>query len=211
MKLRGFPELLLSILCVTVLAGCQQPATEVNRTAVPSPTAEVVDNAAIEAELLRIENDWPRVLREKDVAAVRRVEADDVVLIYPDGSTGTKEQDLKDVEAGSLTADKIEMTDLKVHVLDKDAAVVTGRTIVTNGRYKMPDGNTINITGQYRFADTFARRNGEWKMVTGVSVPLRQPIAAGSPSPAASPRASVAVSPAARTSPATTASPAATP
>ena len=64
---------------------------------------------------MRIENDWPRVLREKDVEAVRRVEADDLMIVYPDGKLGNKEQDINDIQSGALTADSWEVTDLKIH------------------------------------------------------------------------------------------------
>ena len=194
-------------LCLLILvAGCQPAGVETNRSAVATPTPEVVNTAAIETELLRIENDWPRVIREKDVAAAGRVMADDVVLIYPDGNVGGKEQDLKDIGAGAVTAESIEMADLKVHVIDNDAAYVTGRTVLTKAQYKPPDGPALNISGHYRFLDTFAKRNGEWKLIAGASVPVRQPPAA-SPSPTASP----AVSPATKPSPAATRSPAASP
>jgi ketosteroid isomerase-like protein len=201
-----------SLVFLMFLASCQPAAPDTNRSATTNNTGEeTVDRAAIEAELLRIENDWPRVIREKDASAVRRVEADDVVVVYPDGSTGGKAQDITDIESGALTAESIEMADLKVNVLDKDSAVVTGRVIIKNGKFKMPDGNTINITGQYRFVDTFAKRNGEWKLVAGASVPVREPGPGASPaaspaakaSPAASPRASpaAAASPSPRTTP----------
>ena len=194
-------------LCPLILvAGCQPAGVETNRSAVATPTPEVVNTAAIETELLRIENDWPRVIREKDAAAAGRVMADDVVLIYPDGNVGGKEQDLKDIGAGAVTAESIEMADLKVHVIDNDAAYVTGRTVLTKAQYKPPDGPALNISGHYRFLDTFAKRNGEWKLIAGASVPVRQPPAA-SPSPTASP----AVSPATKPSPAATRSPAASP
>jgi ketosteroid isomerase-like protein len=152
---------------------------------------------------MRIENDWPRVIREKDVATVRRVEADDVVVVYPDGSTGGKAQDIADIESGAMTAESVEMADLKVNVIDKDAAVATGRVIIKNGKFKMPGGKTIDISGQYRFVDTFARRNNEWKLVAGASVPVRDPAPAASPaaSPKASPAASPKASPAAKASP----------
>ena len=194
-----------------LVAGCQPAGVETNRSAVATPTPEVVNTAAIETELLRIENDWPRVVREKDTAAAGRVMADDVILIYPDGNVGGKEQDLKDIGAGALTAESMEMADLKVHVIDNDAAYVTGRTVLTKAQYKPPDGPALNISGHYRFLDTFAKRNGEWKLVAGASVPVRQPPAA-SPSPTASPAASPATkpSPAATRSPAASPSPAAT-
>ena len=216
MKLKGFLTALSLGVCLVFLAACQPTSVQTNQSATTNTAAEEpVNTAAIETELLRIENDWPRVVKERDVAAVRRVEADDVVVIYPDGTLGDKNQDIKDIESGALTADSWEMADLKVHVIDKDAAFVSGRSIVKNGKYKMPDGKSIDISGEYRFIDTFARRNGEWKLVAGAGVPVRQPGAAASPSPAASPATkaspAAAASPTARTSPAMKASPAATP
>ncbi len=207
MKRNGvFAAVLLSSLIL--FAACQPAEVETNRSAVATPTPEVVNTAAIETELLRIENDWPRVIREKDVAAAGRVMADDVILIYPDGNVGNKETDLKDIGAGAVTAESIQMADLVVRVLDNDAAYVMGRTVLNKARYKPANGPALDISGHYRFLDTFARRNGEWKLVAGASVPVRQPPAA-SPSPSVSP--SPASSPATKPSPAATRSPASSP
>jgi ketosteroid isomerase-like protein len=194
---------IFSLVFLMCLTSCQPAAPDTNRSAAPASTPETVDTAGIQAEILRIENDWPRVIREKDVAAVRRVEADDVVVVYPDGSTGGKAQDIADIESGAMTAESVEMADLKVNVIDKDAAVATGRVIIKNGKFKMPDGKTIDISGQYRFVDTFARRSNQWQLVAGASVPVREPGPAASPaaSPKASPAASPRSSPAARVSP----------
>src|SRR5467141_2858763 len=112
--------------------GCASPQNTNTNTvsmATPEPTP---DKAAIEAELTKIENDWPRIIKEHDAAAVRRIEADDVAIVYPDGSTGNKEMDAKDIEAGTVTADSWEISDIKVNVLDKDSAVVSLRNIVKN-------------------------------------------------------------------------------
>jgi ketosteroid isomerase-like protein len=181
-----------------------QPAADTNRSdAVTAPTnanRETVDAAAIEAELLRIERDWPRVVKERDVAAVGRVEADDAIFVYADGSLGNKQRDLADISSGAMTADDIEMSDLKVKVLDNDAAIVTGQTEIKNGRYKMPDGKTADISGKYRFIDTFARQGGDWKLVAGMSTKITAPAASASPAAAAP-----AVSPAMTPSPVATA------
>ena len=192
-----------------------QPAADTNRSDVSAPNsnsrAEVVDTAAIEAELRRIENDWPRIIKERDVAAVGRVEADDVILVYPDGSVGNKQQELTDVAAGNLTADSLEIKDLQVKVLDADAAIVLGHNALKNGKLKLPDGKTMDITGEYRFIDTFARRNGEWKLVAGISTRIMAPAASASPaaSPGAktSPSAAAASPAAARPSPSSSATP----
>ena len=193
-----------------------QPAADTNRsdsvTPVNSNSGDAVDTASIEAELLRIENDWPRAIKEKDLAAIGRVEADDIVIVYPDGSVGSKNRDLQDIATGNLTADEIEMSDLKVKVLDSDAAVVTGQTEMKNGKYKTPDGKSQDISGRYRFVDTFARRNGEWKLVAAMSTKITATVtsasAVASPTPAT--RVSPASSPAVRGTPAR-ATPRATP
>lgn len=211
---RKFPPIALSLMfSLMLLSGCQPAAKETIIAPAPNTNSgrETVDKPSIEAALLRIENDWPRVVKEKDAEAVRRVDADDVILIYPDGSLGDKALDVKDIETGALTADSMEMTDLKVNVISGDAASVSGRIIVKNGKTKLPNGKSIDISGQYRFVDTFAKRNGEWKLIAGVSVPVREPVPA--PSPTEAPKASPATtaSPAAKTSPTLKASPTSTP
>lgn len=209
MKQKGFLGVLPVAFSLVLFSGCQKAAEETNRAAAaPSPTTETIDTATIETELLRIENDWPRAIKEKDFEAVKRVEADDGVFVYPDGTIGGKATDVQDMERGALSADSWEVTDLKVNVLNKDAAVVSGRSVVKNGKYKTPEGKSIDISGQYRFIDTFARRNGEWKLVAGASTPIREPGPTASPTVKAS--AAAAASPAMRASPAAAASPAMT-
>ena len=200
---------------VTFVQIACQPAADTNRSDSMTPAnantgREAVDTASIETELLRIENDWPRVIKEKDVAAIGRVEADDAIFIYPDGSVGNKQQDLSDIGSGALTADGVEVSDLKVKVLDNDAAFVSGQTEFKNGKYKTPDGKVMDISGKYRFVDTFARRNGEWRLVAGVSTKITAPAASASPTAGASPalKASPATSPAMKATPATKVTPA---
>jgi hypothetical protein len=179
--------------------GCASPQNTNTSTvsmATPEPTP---DKAAIAAELTKIENDWPRIIKERDAATVRRIEADDIIVIYPDGSIGNKEQDAKDIEAGSLTADSWEISELKVNVLDKDSAVVSVRNTVKNGKIKLPDGKSMDISGQYYSMDTFTRRNGQWLLVASASVPIKSPGASASPTPKASP--SPGASPAVKATP----------
>jgi ketosteroid isomerase-like protein len=188
-------------LSVLLLSGCQPAANTNQSTVTTSPSPERVDTASIQAELLRIENDWPRVVKERDVAAVERVEANDGVFIYPDGSVGNKARDVKDMQTGALTADSWVLSDLAVTVLDADSAFVFGHSTVHNGKYKMPDGKSMDISGDYRFIDTFARRNGEWKLVAGASVRVQQPMASASPAMKASPAMSPAMKPSAAMKP----------
>ncbi len=189
--------------------GCAgpQPTTSTNTNmAIPESTP---DKAAIETELKKIENDWPRIMKDHDASAVKRIEADDAVFIYPDGSIGDKAQDVKDIESGALSADSWEIADLKVNVLDNDSAVVSGRSIVKGGKYKMPDGKTQDISGEYRWIDTYARRNGQWQLVSGASTPvMKNPAGKPTPSPAPSASPSMKASPAVKASPTMKPSPA---
>ena len=174
--------------------GCANPQTTNTNTVSVATPQSTPDKAAIVAELSKIENDWPRIIKEHDAAAVRRIEADDAVFVYPDGSAGDKAQDIKDMEAASLSADSWEIADLKVNVIDSDSAVASGRSIVKGGKYKMPDGKTQNISGEYRWIDTYARRNGQWQLVAGATTPIMKgAMAASSPTPKASPGASPAM------------------
>jgi len=156
--------------------------------ATPEPTP---DKAAIVAEITRIEKDWPRILKERDGSAVRRIEADDIFLISFNGTVGSKEQDVKDIEAGNMTFDSWDISELSVKVIGPDAAVATLLMTVKNGKYKLEDGRAEDISGYYRALDTFARRNGQWQTVASTVVKLTpEAIAALTPNAKATPQAS---------------------
>jgi ketosteroid isomerase-like protein len=188
--------------------GCanpQNPNTNTASVATPEPTP---DKTSIAAEITKIENDWPRIIKEHDAAAVKRTEADDAVFVYPDGTAGDKAQDIKDMEAGALSADSWEIADLKINVLDNDSAVASGRSIVKGGKYKSPDGKTQDISGEYRWIDTYARRNGQWQIVAGATTPIMKGAgAAAAPTPKASPGASPATKPTPKATPVTKSTP----
>src|SRR5260370_15741421 len=139
---------LVTIIAGLVQLGCASPQPTNTSTNANMAVAEATpDKASIEAELMRIENDWPRIIKEHDAAAVRRFEADDAVFVYPDGSLGGKDQDIKDVESGALSADSWKVSEVAIKVLDKDSAVATVRSVVKGGKYKTPDGKTQDISG----------------------------------------------------------------
>jgi hypothetical protein len=182
-------------------SGNTNTTTTTTVAATPTPTP---DTNAIVAEITKLENDFPRIIREKDGAALRRLEADDLMSVYPDGNAGNKEQDVKDIEAGLMTFDAWDISDMKVNVINNDTAVATFLITVTNGKIKSPDGkSTQNISGKYRVIDTFVRRNSQWQLVASGITPL-SPAAAAAAAASASPKPS----PGATASPATQASPA---
>ncbi|HET9528419.1 MAG TPA: nuclear transport factor 2 family protein [Pyrinomonadaceae bacterium] len=158
-----------------------QPGRETNSTLTTNrnSTIEPVDTASVEAEINKIERDWSAAAKAKDVDTIRRILADDIVLTYPDGSTGTKADEVQLVETGAITSDSWDMFDTKVTVLDADAAFITGRAVIKNGKLKDPKSQqTIDITGEYRFLDVFAKRNGRWQAVASHVTKVQAPPAA---------------------------------
>jgi|ERR1041385_3418987 hypothetical protein len=140
------------------------------------------DKPAIEAQLKALEYDWPRILKERDGATVRKLEADDIMILSPDGSDGTKDGDIQDIESGQMAGDPQEISDVTVNVLDNDAAVVRSRTTVKGDNHVLTDGKCQTIIREFRSIDTFVRRNGQWQIVASTTVPVRNPGPANSPS-----------------------------
>jgi ketosteroid isomerase-like protein len=179
---------LVVVLLAMTLAGCQPATSETNRNnsvATASPAKETFDAAAIQAEVLKLEREWLEASRTHNPEAVRRVVADDVVLVYPDGTTATKADEVRTIESGDITADAFEMIDPKVTVIDADAAFISGRSTIRNGKYKDPNTKrTIDISGEYRFLDVYAKRGGSWQVVASQATKIMAPTP--SPTPSAS-------------------------
>ena len=197
---------LLVGLIVLVLTGCQ-PAADTNRnlaTASATPARETFDQAAIEAELIRIEREWAKAGQSHNAEAVKGFLADNAVMVYPDGTTATKAEEIRTIESGAITVDSYEMLEPKVMVINADSAFITGRSVIKNGKYAVPgQKKPIDISGEYRFLDVYARRDGKWQVVASQAVKIDPAVIAAA---AASPAASVTpppakASPSAKTSP----------
>lgn len=201
----------LFFLTAIVFSGCaSQPGANTNGNPSAVASAEPTpDRAAIEAQLKALEYDWPRIWKERDGAAVRKLEADDIIILSPDGSEGNKEGDIRDIEAGDMANDPQEISDVTVNVLNNDLAVVRSRTTVKGESHVLSDGKDgkcQTIIHEFRTVDTFMRRNGQWQIVASATVPVRNP-AAATQSPTAT-DASPAKESSAKPSAATKASPA---
>lgn len=158
------------LLLVLALGGCQRGAAPTNladgQAAAASPTPEKIDTAAIEAEIIKLEREWANAFQTGDADAARRVMADDVTVINPDGSTSTKADEVRAIQDKIVTMESWEILEPRVTVLDANTAFVTGRGVIKNGKFKDPKSKrTIDISGEYRFLDVYARRNGNWQAV----------------------------------------------
>jgi ketosteroid isomerase-like protein len=171
---------LFVILLATFLGGCQPAGgPETNRNAavaVATPAKEKVDSAAIGAEILKLEREWMEAPKTKNGEAVRRIVADDAVLVYPDGTVATKADEVRTIEAGDVTSDSFEMLESKVTVIDAGAALLSGRSSIKNGKYTDPNTKkAIDISGEYRFLEVYAKRDGKWQVIASQATKIVAP------------------------------------
>ena len=170
----------LGLLVVLSAFGCQPAAPDTNRDAAKAANVNAakasVDTAAIEAEVLKLEREWAAASQAHNSEPVKRIVADDVVMVYPDGSTGTKTDEIASIESGTITLDSWDLLEPKVTVLNENVAFINGRAVIKNGKVKDPQSKrTRDISGEYRFTDIYMRRNGKWQAVSSQTTRIENP------------------------------------
>ena len=125
-------------------------------------------SGSVEQELIKLENDWNNATVKRDVAALSRLKADDYTAIDPDdGTIKTKAQGLADIKSGEDVTTSAVGDQWKVRVYG-DAAVVFSRETVKE-QYKGKD-----VSGQYRFIDTWIKKDGRWQCVASAGARIAQ-------------------------------------
>ena len=92
---------------------------------------------------------------KKDTAKMLSLGTADCLFIDPSGQTISLKNFVADVKSGAYAVQSMHIDDLKVRVYG-DSAVVFGLE-TEKSRYKGKDAS-----GQYRFVDTWLKRNGQW-------------------------------------------------
>jgi ketosteroid isomerase-like protein len=130
-------------------------------------TRPVYAMASTEDEIKKLEQDWAQATMKEGAAAADRYEADDIVATDPGGRVTDKTQDKNDLSSGDLKFQSMELSDLKVAVYG-NTAVATGANTL-KGTYKGQD-----LSGKYRFTDTWVKRNGKWQVVASQATKVQQ-------------------------------------
>ncbi|MGA2281007.1 MAG: nuclear transport factor 2 family protein [Verrucomicrobiota bacterium] len=115
-------------------------------------------NASVEQELIKLEDGWGDALVKCDVAFLGRILADNYTDTDEEGTVTTKAQDIAGLKSGDFKCTSMAADDYKVRVYG-NAAVITGR-FTLKGQAKDRD-----VSGQYRFTDTWVKRAGQWQCV----------------------------------------------
>jgi hypothetical protein len=198
MKTRSLPCIQAVVVLAVTLStfACKPPAETINRqSAVITNVAPPVDPVAVEKELIRLERGWSDAAKNHDANAAGQILADDIFLTYPDGTTGTKADELRVISSGAMSVDSTDLLDTKVTVLNPESAFITGRSIIKNGKYKEQNTKAIDISGEYRFTDLYVKRNGKWQALASQTTKIENPTSSASPSKAPAKSSSPSPSP----------------
>ena len=126
--------------------------SQMNAVLVGGPDDEIV---ALEARLRIAQMD-------ADVMALDALIDDDLLFAGPDGSLGTKAQDLAAHASGAVRFREHEPTELRVRRVGSDVAIVALRA-----RLAVEVGGTV-VRGDYRYTRVWSRNAaGTWRVVGG--------------------------------------------
>ena len=142
------------LIFVLLIATSSIVAAQAKRKAVESRR---VQPGRIEQQLIDIEKKWNEAYRRKDVPVLNRILADDIIIIYGDGTRATKSEDIAsigvDEQVESSTLDDFQVK------LYGDTAVVMSR-VTSSG---LRQGKHFNA--QFRYLDVYRKREGRWQCV----------------------------------------------
>ena len=125
-------------------------------------------SADLEKAIIKFEHDMSAALTKPDPDAAAKMLADTFYAVNPDGSTQGKAQFVTDLKSKKFKLVTNELDDMKVQVANAELAIVTYRS-TDKGEY---DGH--DLSGQYRWLDVLAKRNGTWQFIVSQGTKIEQ-------------------------------------
>jgi ketosteroid isomerase-like protein len=116
-----------------------------------------------EETIMQLEKEWAEAGKRRDTAWMEHNYAEEYTWTSPTGKLNDKKADI--AEAKDLAFDSFDISEVKVRVLG-DTAVATGLSTI-KGKLKQQD-----ISGKYRWTDTFVKRDGRWLIFASQSSPV---------------------------------------
>ncbi len=122
----------------------------------------------LKEEILKISDEREQALGKADIAALDRIDADDIVYTNWRGVTLTKAEHLADIKARNISfRTDFKHADVQV-TIHGNTGIVTGLS-TTNVQYK---GSTMS--GSRKFVNVFAKEGGRWRCVVHFETPVAQ-------------------------------------
>lgn len=120
-------------------------------------TGQIKDQSGVEQELINLAKRWNEAFLKKDIATLKSIMAEDIVIIYGDGSRGTRSEDIASIGKNEQIESSVP-DDFQVRVYG-DTAVMMSRLTVKGVRH----GKKFNA--QFRYLDVYRKRDGRWRCV----------------------------------------------
>ena len=144
----------LSILLLLPPAGCQNK----NAPAGEQPHQMAMNDADARAGVNELVHRYIDALLKKDMAALDRIWADDLVFINPRGQARTKAQRIADVSSGATAFKSIDLSEESVKTCGDAALHISRGKLVAQYSGK-------ESSGDYRVTIALCRRGaGEWRI-----------------------------------------------
>ncbi len=115
-----------------------------------------------EEVLKKLEADWTSAMLKKDFAFLSKIMSDDFTWVDSEGTVWSKAQAIAVLKSGEDVITSSVIRDLKVRVWGDTAVVIAISTNVETLKGK-------DVSGTYRFTDTWVKRAGSWQCVASHS------------------------------------------
>ena len=115
--------------------------------------------------IIELDKKRMQAMAKKDIATLNAVLADDLIYTHSSARLDTKQSLIGNMQSGATVYTSVEPSDVKAQDLG-DTVVLTGTCqikVVSNGA-----PNAFGV----RFTDVYAKRNGQWQMMTWQSTKL---------------------------------------
>jgi ketosteroid isomerase-like protein len=121
----------------------------------PQVRAGKAGQAAVEAEVRRLERRWLDAYEQHDAAAMDSIVADEFIITYPQGGTMAKPAIMAQIRARTEGGGPRFSTEEVIARTFGDTIVLTGILVMEGRRGKQ----------RSRYTDTWVRRGGRWQVV----------------------------------------------
>jgi ketosteroid isomerase-like protein len=115
---------------------------------------------SVERQLIRLKHEIGRAYLERDVAALERIYADDYTVVYTEGGSLERAEEIERMKAGGVSYESVSFEDASARV-HGDTAVLVGRSTV-KGRNK---SGPFHV--QYVSTTVFVKQGGQWRASAG--------------------------------------------
>lgn len=147
----------------------QQQWSDTSRSSSAPPDGQQIGgrSANAEQEIHKLLDEYDQALLNKDLAALDRIWADDLVFINPRGELLTKQDRMNNIKTGATAFKSIEMSDEQIRMYGQ-TAIATSRTDL-EAQYSGQESS-----GAYNVTIVCARPKGTWQIVAVQMTPIAE-------------------------------------